>query len=89
MAALVRGAAVAAMQNEDAPAEPKVQAEPEPELEPIHVTIPYHAAARLAFGVKDGEEFDETKFTKFKELYEKKTVAEVTAKKLARDLQSF
>ena len=89
LAALVGGAAVVAMQNEEAPTEPKVEAEPEPEPEPIDVSIPYDAAARLAFGVKDGEEFDEARFAKFKELYEKKTVAEVTAKKLARDLDSF
>ena len=70
-------------------AAPKKAEEPEPEPEPIDVSIPYDAAARLAFAEMSSEEADEEKFAKFKQLYEKKTVAEVTAKKAARDLATL
>jgi hypothetical protein len=49
------------------------------------VAIPYDAAARLAFDeyTAGGKEMD---FDSFKTMYEKMTVADITAKKLERDL---
>lgn len=60
------------------------------EPEPIDITIPYDAAARLEFTAwlathPDAANSEDT-FAKFKPLYEAKAVAEVTVKKQTRDL---
>ena len=54
--------------------------------EPIDVSIPYDAAARLAYDEWRGEQFQESEFQQFKEIYEKKSVAEVVASRYAREL---
>ena len=58
----------------------------EEEPEPIDVSIPYDAAARLAFAAK---RLDESKFAEFEAMYEEATVADVTVKKFARDLKDM
>ena len=55
----------------------------EPEPEPIDVTIPYNAAAMLAF---DATKLPKSKFEEFESLYLAKTVADVTVKKMAREV---
>jgi hypothetical protein len=57
----------------------------EPEIK-IDVSIPYNAAALMAYEKVIGE-YDEAKFTKFEALYLEKAVAEVTLKKVTRELQ--
>ena len=66
-------------------------AEPEPEPEPIDVSIPYDAAAVLAYkALKSIEEVEDAgEFAKFKASYEAYTVAEVAFKKASRDFESF
>ena len=44
------------------------------------ISIPYDSAARLAYMTANDNVFDEAKYAKFKEEYEAKAVAEVTAK---------
>ena len=65
-------------------------AEPEPAVD---LSIPYDAAARLAYDewrVTHGrEEFDDAEYQKFKVLYEEKTVADVVAKKKTRELEAL
>ena len=67
---------------------PAKEAAPEPEPEPIDISIPYNAAAELAYcqykGVKAIK--DKADFEAFKVLYEEETVAEVTLKKMKRDV---
>ncbi|GAX19138.1 hypothetical protein FisN_3Lh080 [Fistulifera solaris] len=59
--------------------------------EPIDVSIPYDAAARLDFTAWLASHpeavNDDTTFAKFKPLYEAKAVADVIVKKQMRDLQ--
>lgn len=50
---------------------------------PPDLSIPYDAAARLAFAEWKGT--NEATYAKFQPLYEAKAVAEATAKKVARD----
>jgi hypothetical protein len=60
------------------------------EPEPVDVSIPYNAAAILAyeeFMGKTTEGVDPATFAKFEALYEEKVVAQVTAKKVARDFE--
>jgi hypothetical protein len=52
----------------------------------VDLSIPYDSAARLAYSKMNGEQLDEAKFAKFKELYEKKAVADVISKRASRDL---
>lgn len=54
-----------------------------PEPEPVDISIPYDSAARLAFGATG---LDGAMFGEFQPLYVTKTVADVTVKKMARDL---
>lgn len=61
----------------------------EPEPEPIDVSIPYDAAARLAYDEWRGGQFSEAEFKQFKALYEKKSVAEVVASRYARELSGL
>jgi len=75
--------------------------EPEPEPEAVDVSIPYDAAAMLAFNEwnavveSDDEseesvvEFDESVFKKFKAIYETKAVAQVSLKKAIRDTDTI
>jgi hypothetical protein len=71
----------------DAPAAaPKAASAPKP-VEAVDVSIPYNAAAMLEYTKVMGSKFDAAKFAKFEALYEEKVVAQVTAKKVARDCQ--
>lgn len=58
-------------------------------IEPkFDVSIPYDAAALLAFNEWKGDlKYDETVFNKFKILYVEKAVAEVIQKRVARELE--
>jgi len=62
--------------------------------EPVDVSIPYDAAALLAYRemkLKLGkdDEIDRDEYARFKKLYETVVVADVTAKKKARDLAAM
>jgi hypothetical protein len=57
----------------------------EPEIK-IDVSIPYNAAALIAYEKVIGE-YNEATFAKFESLYHEKAVAEVTLKKVTRELQ--
>lgn len=57
----------------------------EPEIK-IDVSIPYNAAALMAYEKVIGE-YDAATYAKFEELYKEKAVAEVTLKKITRELQ--
>jgi len=63
----------------------------EPEPEPIDVSIPYDAAAAMAYcAVKQLSEVDDAQeFEKFKAVYEAFTVAEVTLKKASREYDAY
>lgn len=50
------------------------------------LSIPYDAAARLAYDSYVASSGKETDFESFKAMYEKMTVADITAKKLGREL---
>jgi hypothetical protein len=69
----------------------KTAAVPE-KVEKIDVSIPYDAAARLAYrelkGLSENAKYDESEFQKFKEAYEATTVANVIVKKMERDLRA-
>jgi hypothetical protein len=69
----------------------KTAAAPE-KVEKIDVSIPYDAAARLAYrelkGLSENAKYDESEFQKFKEAYEATTVANVIVKKMERDLRA-
>jgi hypothetical protein len=53
----------------------------------IDISIPYNAAAVLAYNEWRGDaELDETPFERFEPLYLEKAVAEVSAKKIAREI---
>jgi len=89
-AAVVLAAAVAAItvQQSNQNTAPTTMKGPEPEPEPIDVSIPYDAAARLAFEAS-GVGKDESKYAKFKTVYEKKAVAEVMASRYAREMDTL
>jgi hypothetical protein len=89
--ALVAGVAL----NKNGVAVPDVAApaaEPEP-VEIVDLSIPYDAAARLAYDewrVTHGREaFDEVEYQKFKVLYEEKAVADVIVKQKTRALEAL
>ena len=65
---------------------PKAASAPKP-VETVDVSIPYNAAAMLEYTKLMGPKVDAAKFAKFEALYEEKVVAQVTAKKVARDCQ--
>ena len=67
-------------------AAPKATSAPKP-VETVDVSIPYNAAAMLEYTKLMGPKLDAAKFAKFEKLYEEKVVAQVTAKKVARDCQ--
>lgn len=56
-------------------------------VEAVDVSIPYNAAAMLEYSKLMGGNFDSASFEKFQSIYEAKVVAQVTAKKVARDSQ--
>jgi hypothetical protein len=56
-------------------------------IEKVDLSIPYNAAAMLEYNKVMGSKFDSAKFAKFEAIYETKVVAQVTAKKVARDSQ--
>eukprot|EP00525_Craspedostauros_australis_P005247 CAMPEP_0198115904 /NCGR_PEP_ID=MMETSP1442-20131203/7939_1 /TAXON_ID= /ORGANISM="Craspedostauros australis, Strain CCMP3328" /LENGTH=166 /DNA_ID=CAMNT_0043773509 /DNA_START=77 /DNA_END=577 /DNA_ORIENTATION=+ len=83
------GAAVAAAvgfatKSSEKPSKAAVEEIPEPEA--IDVSIPYNAAAQLAF---DASALEASEFATFEEAYLAKTVAEVTLKKMQRDAALF
>ena len=84
-AAGILGVAAAIFANASGGAKETVKAEPEPEPEPIDVSIPYNAAAVLAYE-KAGSPGD---FATFEAKYIDATVAAVTLKKKQRDLALF
>jgi hypothetical protein len=57
-------------------------------VEAVDVSIPYNAAAMLEYNKLMGGKFDAASFGKFQSIYKAKVVAQVTAKKVARDCQS-
>jgi hypothetical protein len=60
--------------------------EPEPKID---VSVPYNAAAKLAYQEWKGSDvFNEAEFTQFEEVYLGKAVAEAAAKKTARDIEA-
>ena len=78
----------ATKEKKEAPQKKKKEA-PKPD-----VSIPYDAAARLAYQSwlskqKEGTKDSEAVFQQFKELYEEAVVMKVTAKKLEKDLENF
>lgn len=81
-------AVLTGMKRGDAPRTTEDVSEPEPE--PIDISIPYDAAARLAFrelqGIDESAAIDEAQFAKFKPIYEEAAVVEATIKKRARDM---
>lgn len=86
-AALAAAAAAAVFGNKNGgdsatTADKGVAAEPEA----IDVSIPYNSAAMLAFS---GTKLPKSKFEEFESLYLAKTVADVTAKKMARDVEEM
>jgi hypothetical protein len=90
--ALLGGAAVASRSasGPGAAAPAKAEKAAPAVVEKIDVSIPYDAAARLAYrelkGLGESGKYDETEFLKFKEAYETTTVANVIVKKMERDL---
>ena len=61
--------------------------------EKIDLSIPYDAAARLAYremkGLKESDAYDEGEFLKFKAVYEETAIANVVVKKMERDLRDM
>lgn len=88
--AALGGAAAFSMGGNESGETKEVVVEPEPE--PIDVSIPYDAAARLAYDGWRAEfekgAFDAAEFEKFKEIYEEATVMEVSMKKMSRDMEA-
>lgn len=66
---------------------------PAVEAEKIDVSIPYDAAARLAYrelkGLDESSKYDENEFVKFKQVYEDTTIANVIVKKKERELREM
>jgi hypothetical protein len=54
-------------------------------VEKVDISIPYNAAAMLEYTKLMGSKFDADTFKKFEAIYNEKVVAQVTAKKVARD----
>jgi hypothetical protein len=66
---------------------------PKPKEKKADVSIPYDAAARLAYdawvATNEGVKTSEETYAAFKTMYEDTVIAEVTAKQKARDLANF
>ena len=64
--------------------------EPDPEPEKVDLSIPYDAAARLAYDqwrtFNEMGDFDDDSYKSFKSKYETMTVANVIAKKMEREI---
>ena len=56
-------------------------------VETVDVSIPYNAAAMLEYSKWKSGSSSEATFQKFLPIYERKTVAQVTVKKVARDFE--
>ncbi|CAB9524250.1 expressed unknown protein [Seminavis robusta] len=82
----VAAATVAGTMVQGAQPEPVVVEDEEPEPEPIDVSIPYDAAARLAFEEAD---FDEEAYQEFKTIYENLASAEATVSRYQRELAAL
>jgi len=84
-------AAAAVTSSSGSKTEEKTVEEPESEPEPIDVSIPYDAAAILAYKEWRQEEPDlkSELFAAFKALYLEKAVAEVTMKQKARNFEKL
>lgn len=72
----------------------KVSTPPKVKEPKLDLSIPYDAAARLAYQAwlsrqKEGAPDNEGVFQKFKEMYEIATIAKVAAKKLEQDMENF
>lgn len=67
--------------------------EPVPEPEKVDLSIPYDAAARLAYDqwrtFHEMGDFDDDSYTSFKLKYETMTVANVIAKKMEREISAM
>lgn len=88
---LVAAASASPISSSESSGDATVEEEPEPEPEPIDVSIPYDAAAILAFQEWRQEEPDLNSdlFAKFKKFYEEKSVAEVNLKQKSRNFEKF
>lgn len=75
----------------EAPGKTKLESAPAPEPEPIDVSIPYDAAAMLTYCQLKGMRSvaDKADFEAFKAAYEEATVAEVTLKKMKREIEAM
>ena len=66
---------------------------PPPEPVTIDISIPYDAAAMLAYreklGISESDAIDRNDYEKFKALYEEATVADVIVKKKQRELDAM
>jgi hypothetical protein len=85
-AALSSGGGSASEATTAGVAQPVQQEEP---VEVIDVSIPYDAAIIQAYDAWRSGDYDQAEYGKFKAKYIVKTVAEVTAKKVARELQTM
>ena len=76
--------------NGDETIESLLVIEPDPEPEKVDLSIPYDAAARLAYDqwrtFHEMGDFDDDSYASFKSKYETMTVANVIAKKMERDI---
>jgi len=74
--------------QESSSTDKKAAAKEEPPLPKIDVSIPYNAAALLAFDEWKGDKtLPAESFADFEAIYEEKTVAMVTSKKVAREFE--
>ncbi len=89
--------ATSASKDDDGASVPAVVEEalpppPEPEPEKVDVSIPYDAAARLAYDqwrTENEMEEDEATYAAFKSKYESLAVANVIAKKMEREIAAL
>ena len=76
-----------------ASSEGSVADNPPPEPVKIDISIPYDAAAMLAYreklGISESDAIDRSDYETFKALYEEATVADVIVKKKQRELQTM
>jgi hypothetical protein len=94
---VVGGAIIAATMSSTGTAvsasSPSTISKPEAKPEPIDVSIPYDAAARLAYEEWRAEynkgDFNEIGYEDFKKKYEAMAIATVVSKKIARDLETM
>ena len=89
---LLIGAGVAMKNGSSSDSGPSKK-ETEPEPKPIDVSIPYDAAARLAYDnwrvEQDKGDFNVETYKAFKEIYTQLAVTEVVVKKKSREIESL